>query len=455
MVTKIKDNPNPTANIGFVCYYPFHYYVYKNIQKHLPQSEFIIDTNTLLPNSPYPEKQNGLFLEFFSKLGVPWRHYQSNSDLTGKEFFSKYALLVGTQYKRPIKEIFNKDKKLVRVLYGHAKDTWNFGPWSAYFDLVLSYGHYSQKHLDVYGNSVVVGNPKFDDWFDANRTKTAKGTRVPYKPSLLYLPTWGELSSLPITTAALVSLANDFSIHVKAHNMTFFHEPELLTDLIQHPEITVYDDRDNILDLLEKTDVVLSDNSGAIFDTILADKPMVLIDFLTTSFIPSKEGQVFYRSTEGRIRGVATSSDSYEQRLKDPKFAVGPILSHKGIQSGMIIPPSILASILIDALNKDQQYQARRQEIRAETFAFNDGKCGERAAQEILSLLYKPKPKKNFLAQSIDAYLHDFFSFSPNRQQPSLEKDNQDNANLAARYREIMGLPYRARLKRVVQEFFS
>ena len=46
----VPDNPNPQADIGFVVFYPFQFYVLKDIYKHLEgRSEFIIDLGAFFP----------------------------------------------------------------------------------------------------------------------------------------------------------------------------------------------------------------------------------------------------------------------------------------------------------------------------------------------------------------------------------------------------------------------
>ena len=54
MTTQASTTPDTDtahATIGFVIYYPFQFYVYKNVYRHLmDRAEFIIDLGASMPN---------------------------------------------------------------------------------------------------------------------------------------------------------------------------------------------------------------------------------------------------------------------------------------------------------------------------------------------------------------------------------------------------------------------
>ena len=69
---KYEDNPNPEAGVGFIIFYPFQYYVYKNIYKHLDNSEFVIDLGAFFPNRQ-PDQLIEDIVELLRKRGVRYR----------------------------------------------------------------------------------------------------------------------------------------------------------------------------------------------------------------------------------------------------------------------------------------------------------------------------------------------------------------------------------------------
>lgn len=444
---KVADNPNLTANIGFVCSYPLHFYVFKNVYRHLPNAEFIVDPTSTLGVVQSPNLERELY-DFFSQQQVHWRAHNPHTTHqgAGADFFSKYALIVSPQYRAPVSDPYNRDKKHVRMLYGNAKDPWNFGPWSAYYDLVLSYGPYSQERLAIYGNACVSGNAKFDEWF-AGTVTASKHFPDSEKKTILYLPTWGDLNAAPLTISAIHQLSKTYNLIIKEHHMSHFFRPEEAAPFRTNPDIVIVDDRDDILPLLKEADVVLSDNSGAIFDAILADKPVVLIDNVQETLLDAHKQSLFYRQ-RGLVTGVATYRNSMEQILKRSGTAIGPVL--KTSFESQLITADQLRAAFKEALQDEEQFRQKRRKVRDEIFAFNDGACGKRAAEAITELLHGEKPERSLLAESIDAYLRDYF---PTRQ-PAFNNAKKLQ-ELGNRYLWLKNKPYADRLRAVIKEFFA
>lgn len=462
--SKYKDNPNPAANIGFMCYVPLNFYVYKNIYKYLPNAEFIVgdsyDSETFSRSSDYLEN----LLDFFSKQRVYWRFLNNQErKITKEEFYDKYAVLVSTWYRGDLAAPFNEDKKLVRVLYGQAKEPWNYGPWSAYFDKVLSYGDYSQKFLSLYGNATVVGNPKFDDWFSGNIKeevkKELKRKMDPTKKTILFLPTFGILSSLDRMVSAINNISQEYNIILKVHHNTALYFQEDIIPYRQNSRIIIKNDQDDILPLLEVTDFVIGDNSGAIFDAILIDKPVILIDFLGESFFKKYEKELICK-VDGRRMGSASSRSSLEQSIKFPGKEVGPVIK---ISTEEYLKAEFKKQVSADDLKKaialatqnEDIFSLRRAEIRKMAFSFNDGQCGKRAAEEITKILYYPKADKNFMAEALDRYYDQFITRKVGAFVPGIWHSRRGREEAAKRYFRIRKLPFWLRIEAVVKEFFN
>ena len=112
---KWADNPNPKAKIAFVIFYPFQYYVYKNIYTHFDNAEFIIDFGAFHPQKQPKELEEKLVI-FLQEQGVYYRilyysdyYYRPYLDT----FFKPYTTLVGVWERGCHFLDCNKNKKQV------------------------------------------------------------------------------------------------------------------------------------------------------------------------------------------------------------------------------------------------------------------------------------------------------------------------------------------------------
>lgn len=458
-----RDNPNPKANIGFLSYVPFNFYVYKNIYKHLPNAEFVIGEN-------YDEVRgignasntlDNVIGFFSSKPDIYWRYYDSHSqDYSPKEFFDKYGILVSTWPFTPLLKSYNLEKKLARVMYGHAKDPWNYGLWSAYFDLILSYGKYSHDRLSIYNNSFMAGNPKFDDWFsnsiDEKEIENLRRKLDTGKKTILFLPTMGALSIMDNMATALNIASQNYNIIIKVHHNTFLYEQDRLRTYRENNSILFKSDRDDLLPLLKVSDLVLGDNSGAIFDAILANKPVVLIDFLDNSFFKIHAEKLIAKIYRKKTGGVATAPDSIEQLIKRPDEEIGPIIRipyRWMIKNAQQIPYAYLKEALKDAEQNEEIYKVRRQKIRELSFAYNDGNCGKRAAEKITELLYTPKLPDSFIKTLVIKYGESYRERQAIKIK-SLRQKKRVRIMAARKYMHIKSLPFPKRIPAIFKEFF-
>lgn len=167
--------------------------------------------------------------------------------------------------------------KFVMVQYGYAKEPYNFGAWRAQANAIMSYGPYATSRFAEHAPTFAIGNPRLDDWNSAGFREAAR-ERVPLpndgKPVILYAPTWGALSSLPEWSKALSDLAGEATVLVKAHHNSV--RDGQTKGLIGDSVVDV--SHIDLFQLLCVSDVVLSDYSGAIFDAIMCEVPVVLLD---------------------------------------------------------------------------------------------------------------------------------------------------------------------------------
>ncbi|HBD1449606.1 TPA: CDP-glycerol--glycerophosphate glycerophosphotransferase, partial [Escherichia coli] len=88
--------------------------------------------------------------------------------------------------------------KIVMIQYGYAKEPHNYGAWRSLGDLCLTYGDYARKKISHFCPSVSIGNPRYDKW---HKVINNKDVQVPENNNvtlkkILYVPTWGDLSSI-------------------------------------------------------------------------------------------------------------------------------------------------------------------------------------------------------------------------------------------------------------------
>ncbi len=91
------------------------------------------------------------------------------------------------------------------------------------------------------------------------------------------MPTWGDLSSVDLYMNSILSLSSKYNLLIKVHHNTDILEKNRVT-MKNSKQIHFFGANTDALDLLSLADIVISDYSGAIFDAIYCDKPVILCD---------------------------------------------------------------------------------------------------------------------------------------------------------------------------------
>lgn len=396
--TLVAENPRDQAKVCFLIRYPVQYYLYESTYRHLSEAEFVVDAHWIRRNIPDWYNFLERFINFLKKKDAAFRLLKSADD--PKTFFDKYtALIFNTRHYYIEKGIISGKK--IRIMYGHSKDSYNFGPWSRYYDLALTYGPYSHKLMSNFTKSVVVGNARFDDWFsgslDAERIAALCRRLDPQRRTLLYLPTHGNLSSLDFMAKQFADLTKRYNLIVRPHPNTWYYDPEKIGRLQKATRgmqwIHWVDDFEDLLTLLAVSDAVVSDNSGAIFDAVLADKPVVLIDTLPEDYFRKSMWNVAtYPGVKDARIFPLTYPDSIEQRVK----------REKNLQVGEVVASSDGITAAVErTLEREALYRVRRQRVRKMLFRHCDGSSGRRAAQAIRDVEKEPPPKWDFLQYAV------------------------------------------------------
>ena len=140
-----------------------------------------------------------------------------------------------------------------------------------YYDAILSFNKYD-GFLSAYGPTIYP--LPYWRYYNFKKTKTKNS-----KPTLLLLPTFGADTSFinHLNTNTIQEIKEHFIIVAKAHHAVHFGiDGEKVLQKLQEASDEFYDSDTAIDVLLKKADIVLSDNSGAIFESIYADIPVAI-----------------------------------------------------------------------------------------------------------------------------------------------------------------------------------
>jgi hypothetical protein len=190
----------------------------------------------------------------------------------------------------------------------------------------------------------VIGYPRFDDWFHVFEWRKPDAT----KPILLWLPTWGESSSVDRYADAIEKLADKYDIWVKPHHGMVHWERSRMTRLAQMPARLI-DYTDPPEPSFAAASIVLADlASGALAEAMFLRKAIVAL---------AKPDEVARLLSSTCPFSICTASGN--------KMLEALIM---GAQSAKIRPAE----------------DTRREDIRRDLFDSTEGADGERAAKIIM-----------------------------------------------------------------------
>ena len=138
-----------------------------------------------------------------------------------------------------------------------------------FFDAMLTHSTYERDVCSVYAPTYLVGAMNFKD-FKKKKSNSDKKT-------VLYLPTYGNLNTIDNLIDEFKKLKKKYRLISKIHHGTSYllDEKNRRNSLLEVFD-EVHDDKTKLNDLLAQADVVLSDNSGAVFDAIYLDIPVCM-----------------------------------------------------------------------------------------------------------------------------------------------------------------------------------
>lgn len=162
----------------------------------------------------------------------------------------------------------------IQLYHGVVDKNWTYSSLNNEYNLLLVPGKYAQTRLTEIGISrekiKVVGYPKFDTYFRSGEKKYKK-TEI--KPTILYAPTWGVLSSLQFMLSKMVELNKKYNVIFKPHYYTEYY----YVSMLKNYHIKIADDPD-ITKYFHQSDIMISDTSSAMFEFLITGKPVIVID---------------------------------------------------------------------------------------------------------------------------------------------------------------------------------
>lgn len=335
----------------------------------------LIQYESILPGLEVLKKNNIYYDIFVPKL--------SNDKSGFKEMFDKTFNFLKSKNVNPIRSTNQKTKYIilftpynlnklisiqadynVRYQYGFAtKPEWGLKyETNTPYDYILCYSEYDQSFYRAYAETEIIGFLRYANYKISNNVKRGK------KKKILYLPTYGELSSIDEIIPILKTLRDKYRISIKLHHGTSFLKNEnervkSITNIFDN----VYTSNDSLEKLIDETDLVLSDRSGAIFDSIYLEKPVVAFSRFKNYF-HGKESLLDTLIRDHRIISTSKTSelekiikigftDDYRKKQKLLKENLFPITGKKSLTIFMNFVKNLLSD------NVDQNYQATHREI--------------------------------------------------------------------------------------------
>lgn len=379
MAEQRKAQQTPVANrlsktIGFYMESAFHYQLYQPMLRELLDAGYPCD---LLISDAVPKAQLTEMCALLAEIDNPLLSGSRLSEVKNRQ--QQYACLIGPYYTPALHGLARVQ---IRAQYELAESGWNHAWWNAFYHHILCYSHYSQQALNINGNALVIGNPRFDKWYSQKIDATALASLKldAKKPTLLYAPTAGALSSLPRWAEPLSRLTREYNIILKRpHDARHRSEEADALAKACHPLKKQVTRHDLTLPLLHAADYVLSDHSGFVFDAIHAGKRIVLL-----AWDGMEDPQV---------------SDATHARTLRPEQV---IRSHLPVARDM--------AQLRDCLAADYDWkgaEAAMNDIRQHYCdAFQDGHAGQRAARVIMDAVDNPRdPAESPLLHSLQKKL--------------------------------------------------
>ena len=357
---------NPTR-IAFTGWNPFQFRHVKNIAKCLPGAFFLVEDRRNGNLEAFPDA-------FFNNTENPVLVVKKGRLARLEDDFDVFV----TQVVFPgIQQITRS--RIVMLQYGYAKEPHNYGIWRSLADVNITYGPYASEKISRYTPVAGCGNPEADDWEDPLFHRSCRdrfaGLLDPSRQTVLYAPTWGNLSSVDLYLESVLALRGRYNVLIKMH-----HNTDLLEDRGARMKILenvhVFGANENIYSLLSVSDLMISDYSGAIFDGFYCRRPIVLLDIpsaLESAKIDESSLELTQRERLGCVVSSPEGLDRLEQLAEEAKSRVGgdlwdrlfaPCSGDNGMKAAQVILDAAAGRYALSGEQMRQREIARRMDYK-------------------------------------------------------------------------------------------
>lgn len=264
--------------------------------------------------------------------------------------------------------------KQVQAFHGVSSKNVKFNPWMAEYDLLLLPGRRERDKFTELGildrvPHALIGHPKADRVLRGELTQaTARAALgLPDRPTVLYAPTHGALSSLPRWGLEICrAVPDDCNLIVKPHPsllVTLRAEGagqkllDEMTALLQGRGALWLPHEPDVMPAMAASDILITDYSSVAEEYLVFDRPLVFADHLA--------------GANGRDRAQRDKGDW------DALFATGTRVTQSGA----------LREAIEHALSHADEHRAARQKMRGYVFENLDGHCAARAAAAITRIV--------------------------------------------------------------------
>jgi hypothetical protein len=198
----------------------------------------------------------------------------------------KYPIFVSNHsiYKYKGKSLnLSLGEKQVRFMYALGKGKHNFSNWNNDYDLILCFGPYQAQRLRECCSAAIfqMGYPRYDRYFTANINKSKIMQQLGLdtnKQTIVWLPTWKELSTIDDFADVISSLSTQYNVVVKTHPLSAIKDAARLEKLKQFTFSKVITEIYDNLELYAIADWIVSDYGGTAFGALYLDKPLLLLN---------------------------------------------------------------------------------------------------------------------------------------------------------------------------------
>ena len=229
---------------AFACSTIFHYEHLKYLYGKCEQGIFVLFT-------PLTGEHTDRLKRHLQRNNVNFAHIsdfmQSNqsADVLFSVYWQPSFLLLGS-------EILH-----ARVMYGYAKDQWNYANWNENYDVIFTYGPYATDKLKRFAPCIETGNPRaiINNLISDHSLNNV--SQISSRIKLLYCPTYGNLSSIAEFDEIISDLVNYYSIAIKLHHLNDLNSHKNILRFHDKNVIDIYDESTNLFDLLPFFDLII------------------------------------------------------------------------------------------------------------------------------------------------------------------------------------------------------